>query len=85
MENGSREGDPLAYGAMRPASGGLDPDIPDFTGARRDEDESWTTTDRAVLDHLHGPREGRLDLDGKRLPALGTVDQDFLQPVHRDS
>ena len=63
-------------------SGCLDTDITDLACGRRDEDERRTTADRAVLDHFHSAGNSRLDLDRKRLPALGTLDQDLLQPVH---
>jgi hypothetical protein len=63
-------------------SGGLDTDIPDLTCRRRDEDKCRTTADCTVLDHFYTTGDSRLYLDGKLLPALGTRNQDLLQPVH---
>jgi hypothetical protein len=64
------------------SSGRLDMDTHHFPSGGLDPDKRRTATDSTILYQLNGSIHGGLDLNGKFLTALGTLNHDLLKPIH---
>jgi len=64
------------------SSGRLDIDTHHFPSGGLDPDKRRTATDSTILYQLNSSIHGGLDLNGKFLTALGTLNHDLLKPIH---